>query len=376
LFTWRYELNTLAWAILIVVTSMLLKKVGQLLRLWLMGSRLPGPPLQTLVARSVNCAKADGPLKLLELFSTLHKEHGPVLKIWMGPTQLLVSIFDARIVNEVLEKAKDRVSTSQMALELAFGKGSLFFAPFSKVERQCAMYDREINGNLLAEVHAISHKVIQKLDLWAKPGQDGNWETDSNSCSQNMAFAVLGISIFGEGYVDWAVARKFEKLLVSIADEIPRWIRYTMPPVWRLSFIRFWRKCDQLKHLTESLVTEAQKVQSKLHQTDNPNNTDGTTFKSKRSKGSLDGKYKNKEVCGITDAVTSNLVNKKILGEGRVGAMMYHGGFTTAGILSGVLTQLAHHPEIQAKVCCREIRALEHSTLVPCKSVNETIFKI
>jgi hypothetical protein len=299
-----------------------------------------------------------------------------VLKIWMGPTQLLVSIFDARIVNEVLEKAKDRVPTSQMALQLAFGKGSLFFAPFSKVERQCAMYDREINGNLLAEVHAISHKVIQKLDLWAKRGQDGNWETDSNSCSQNLAFAVLGISIFGEGYVDWAVARKFEKLLVSIADEIPGWIHYTMPPVWRLSFIRFWRKCDKLKHSTESLVTEAQKVQSKLHETDNPNNTDSTTSKSKRSKGSLNGKYKNKEVCGITDAVSSNLVNKKILGEGRVGAMMYHGGFTTAGILSGVLTQLAHHPEIQAKVCCREIRALGHSTLVPCKSVNETIFKI
>ncbi len=71
LFTWRYELNTLAWAILIVVTSMLLKKVGQLLRLWLMGSRLPGPPLQTLVARSVNCAKADGPLKLLGIYNPL-----------------------------------------------------------------------------------------------------------------------------------------------------------------------------------------------------------------------------------------------------------------------------------------------------------------
>jgi hypothetical protein len=156
------------------------------------------------------------------------------------------------------------------------------------------MYDREINGNLLAEVHAISHKVIQKLELWAKRGQGGNWETDSNSCSQNMAFAVLGISIFGEGYVDWAEARKFEKLLVSIADEIPGWIRYTMPPVWRLSFIRFWRKCDQLKHLTESLVTEAQKVQSKSHQTDNPNDTDSTTSKNKRSKGSLNGKYKNK----------------------------------------------------------------------------------
>lgn len=71
LFTWRYELNTLAWAILIVVTSILLKKVGQLLRLWFMGSRLPGPPLQTLVARSVNCAKADGPLKLLGIYNPL-----------------------------------------------------------------------------------------------------------------------------------------------------------------------------------------------------------------------------------------------------------------------------------------------------------------
>jgi hypothetical protein len=131
--TWSYEFNTLTWAILIVVTSVLLKKVGQLLRLWVMGSCLPGPGLQALVARSVIRAKADGPLKLLELFSSLHKQHGSVLKIWMGPTQLLVSIFDVRIVNELLEKAHDRVPAPRMALQLAFGKGSLFFAPFSKV---------------------------------------------------------------------------------------------------------------------------------------------------------------------------------------------------------------------------------------------------
>jgi hypothetical protein len=68
-----------------------------------------------------------------ELFSSLHKQHGSVLKIWMGPTQLLVSIFDVRIVNELLEKAHDRVPAPRMALQLAFGKGSLFFAPFSKV---------------------------------------------------------------------------------------------------------------------------------------------------------------------------------------------------------------------------------------------------
>jgi hypothetical protein len=69
--TWSYEFNTLTWAILIVVTSVLLKKVGQLLRLWVMGSCLPGPGLQALVARSVIRAKADGPLKLLGIYTFL-----------------------------------------------------------------------------------------------------------------------------------------------------------------------------------------------------------------------------------------------------------------------------------------------------------------
>jgi hypothetical protein len=222
-------------------------------------------------------------------------------------------------------------------------------------------------------VHAIALKVIQKLGLWATLDQDGNWQTDSKSFSQSIAFAVLGISIFGEGYVEWAAAREFEKLLISIADEISVWVRYTVPPVWRPSFIHFWRKCNRLKHLTRNLVAEAHKnLQTTVcaidNTKDNTAHNDDATPETQSGGATLDGKDNCKvEVFEIVETLKSNLVTGKILGDGRASGMMYHGGCTTAGILSGILTQLAHHPDIQAKVYA-EIKEVCGSNLAPSQS--------
>lgn len=52
---WRYvkhEVNTLAWASLIVVTFLLLRRLCAVLRLLFMGYRLPGPPARALNGRS------------------------------------------------------------------------------------------------------------------------------------------------------------------------------------------------------------------------------------------------------------------------------------------------------------------------------------
>ena len=193
---WRYvkhELNTLAWASLILVTFLLVRKLCAVLRLLAMGYRLPGPPARALNGQSKCLSAAQGPhmlqgwrlvalralgyvrplqhvlvfriqvltfwfleavslnlrVKIIECFNDLltqeylyadllarlHHEHGPVVKIWTGPAQLLVSINDVHILQRMLEHAKDRISAPRVALQLVYGQRSLFFSKYSKVGR-------------------------------------------------------------------------------------------------------------------------------------------------------------------------------------------------------------------------------------------------
>jgi hypothetical protein len=80
--------------------------------------------------------------------------------------------------------------------------------------------------------------------------------------------------------------------------------------------------------------------------------SDDATPETQSGGATLNGKDNYKvEAFEIVETLKSNLVTGKVLGDGRASGMMYHGGCTTAGILSGILTQLAYHPDIQAKVC-------------------------
>lgn len=63
----------------------------------------------------------------------LHKKYGSIVKLWLGPTELLVSIKDPILIKEMLLKAADKLPLTGRAFHLAFGKSSLFASSFEMV---------------------------------------------------------------------------------------------------------------------------------------------------------------------------------------------------------------------------------------------------
>lgn len=68
-----------------------------------------------------------------DILYEMHKKYGGVVKLWLGPTQLLISINDMDLIREVLLKAEDKLPLTGRAFRLAFGKSSLFISSFDKV---------------------------------------------------------------------------------------------------------------------------------------------------------------------------------------------------------------------------------------------------
>ena len=59
------------------------------------------------------------------------------MKLWLGPTQLLVSIKDPKLIKEMLFKAADKLPSAAKAFNLAFGRSSLFASSFDNVRDLC-----------------------------------------------------------------------------------------------------------------------------------------------------------------------------------------------------------------------------------------------
>lgn len=71
-----------------------------------------------------------------DILSKSHEEYGPAVKLWLGPTQLLVSIKDPELIKEMLLKAEDRLPLTGKAFHWAFGRSSLFVSSFNEVQPQ------------------------------------------------------------------------------------------------------------------------------------------------------------------------------------------------------------------------------------------------
>lgn len=69
----------------------------------------------------------------LDYLSDVHEKYGSAVKLWLGPTQLLVSIKDPKLIREMLLKAADKLPGTGRAFHLAFGSSSLFASSFQKV---------------------------------------------------------------------------------------------------------------------------------------------------------------------------------------------------------------------------------------------------
>ena len=72
----KHELNTLAWAGLIVVTFLLARRLCAVVRLLIMGHRLPGPPARALTGQSKCLSTVHGPQTLQGVPSISPLGHG------------------------------------------------------------------------------------------------------------------------------------------------------------------------------------------------------------------------------------------------------------------------------------------------------------
>ncbi|KAF7824777.1 cytochrome P450 78A5-like [Senna tora] len=347
------EINAFLWLSLIVVTALLLRKLLKLFRLWYMASNIPGIPTSSLSGHYNLISRQN----LIDLLSESHKRYGAIVKLWLGPTQLLVSVKDPLLIQEMLIKAEDKLPFSGKAFRLAFGQSSLFSSSFEKVQKRRDLLATDLDERSIKNAGLIPSTVLDFImDKIENIRAGGN--IDCRLVSQHMAFSIMGATFFGDGFLAWPKAAIYEELLMKIAKDASFWASYNVTPFWRRGFWRYQCLCTKLKCLTQDILQHCRKncklfyhIEQNVH-SERSNIEMGTTYGVQCC--SDDHNTAKEEPCG------------NIMG------VMYHGCQTTAALISNILTSLVMHPEIQDKVYS-EITFVAKN---PSKYEQEDIFRM
>ncbi|XP_022637204.1 cytochrome P450 71A26-like isoform X2 [Vigna radiata var. radiata] len=151
------ELNAFLWLSLVVVTTLLLRRLFSLFGIWRRARTIPGPPSSSFFG---GCKLFSRPnFTFTDVLSECHKNYGPIVKLWLGPTQLLVSVRDPILIQDMLIKAEDKLPYTGKLFHLAFGQSSLFAPSFEKVQKRRELLATELNERLLKNGDMIPVKV-------------------------------------------------------------------------------------------------------------------------------------------------------------------------------------------------------------------------
>ncbi|KAG7945943.1 hypothetical protein I3843_14G012900 [Carya illinoinensis] len=340
--TW--EFNAFLWVSLIAVTALLLRKVVKVFRTWAQARKIPGPPCPSLYGHSKLISREN----LTEVLSVLHKKYGSIVKLWLGPTQLLVSMNDPELIKEMLLKAEDKLPLTGRAFRLAFGPSSLFVSSFEKVQRRRESLATELNGRLIERAPVIPTKVVDCImERVNKFMAEGN--LDCKLVSQHMAFTLLGSTLFGDTFLAWSKATVYEELLMMIAKDACFWASYSVTPYWKQGFWRYQRLCTKLKFLTQDIVQQCRKNYKFFLQKDENLHNENANKGMESASGAPS--------CSGVE-MPDNLFLHELNGHlgareepcGNIMGVMFHGCLTTAGLIDNLLVRLVTHPRLQDKI--------------------------
>uniref|UniRef100_A0A2P2KQM9 Uncharacterized protein MANES_11G008600 n=1 Tax=Rhizophora mucronata TaxID=61149 RepID=A0A2P2KQM9_RHIMU len=339
------EINALLWVFLITITAFCVEKLIRLLRPWVKASGIPGPPSHSFFGH-FSCFGSSRHY-FIDFLSESHSKYGTVLKLWLGPTQLLVSIKDPALIKEILLKAKDRLPFSGKAFRLAFGQSSLFYCPYEQAQKRRESLAFELNEKLLERPDVIPKIVFgcirERIDELMHEGG-----IDITLVSQHMAFTILGTTLFGEAFLAWSKASFYEELLMMIAKDASFWASYRLTPFWKRGFWKYQSLCMKLKFLTQDIIQQCRRNYNLLRHKDDFSHNDIVKIGMKTS-----------SLQAFSGAMTQDkLCSKELNGNLKFGeepcgnfmGVMCHGCVATKNLIYNLLEWLAKDPEMQAKI--------------------------
>ncbi|XP_010557898.1 PREDICTED: cytochrome P450 4A25-like [Tarenaya hassleriana] len=354
-----WEFNAFCWISLFVVTYVLFVRVFELFKLWFQARKLTGPPCDGFSGHSALLSGAN----LTDVISNTHEKYGSIVKLWLSPASLLVSIKDPELIKQVLLKAEDKLPVGRKVLRMAFGRSCLFASSFDELQERRQLLTAEFDRRSLEIANGLPSKLLGSIIGQMNLAGGG---LDCNVVAQHMAFTLLGSLLYGEAFLGWNKATIYKDMLLKIVEGSRFCTSYRITPIWNREFWRYRKLCTTYKCLTNDILQRCRmccmlpsSADERSHDKPDgsevehyhgvPNQTTGLSFS-----GSVLDYGSSKQFNGHPDP------REELYGN--ITTVMFHGFFTTADLIGNVLASLVAHPEIQNELYSEMVALRKAST--------------
>ncbi|CAI5501813.1 unnamed protein product [Closterium sp. Naga37s-1] len=351
----------------------------------------------------------------------MHAKYGPVVRLWLNPVRLLISVEDPQQVRNVLMHARERSPLYCRVIEACLGKNSACFSTFiqasstklsvrqavsrvqlltppsSRLLSRCfqprarrSFLDYHCHTTLKFQVHEVACRVADVTAReWGALSASGG-ELDVTQACKDMVVGVLGGSLFGPAFPDSDLKDRVASDLEFFAHSVQDFASFGYLPVWLPAYRKLMSVAEDYRGAIHQLVsgTFAKDVKQQRRGHGEGSEEGGA---GEAGSGSGGGESKGSEAETKQEQqqeqqqetqqqeqeqqqqqllresfLSAMLAERSALGQPvytqevaqtEAAALMFHGYLLVPALLKRVLVCLSLHPEVQDRVF-REIRAV------------------
>ncbi|GJP37921.1 hypothetical protein CLOM_g1615 [Closterium sp. NIES-68] len=324
-----------------------------------------------------------------DVLAAMHAKYGPVVRLWLNPVRLLISVEDPQQVRNVLMHARERSPLYCRVIEACIGENSACFSTFIQPRARRSFLDYHCHTTLKFQVHEVTCRVAAVTAReWGTLSASGG-ELDVTQASKDMVVGVLGGSLFGPAFPDSDLRNRLANDLEFFAHSVQDFSSYGFLPAWLPAYRELMRVAEDYRGAIHQLVSGSFAKDVKQPRGHGQGTGQGTSEGSDESERAADsssggGDTKGSEAQAEQQQqkqqleqeqqpqllresfLSAMLAERSALGQpvytqevaqAEAAALMFHGYLLIPALLKRVLVCLSLHPEVQDRVF-REIRAV------------------
>ncbi|CAI5483982.1 unnamed protein product [Closterium sp. Yama58-4] len=325
------------------------------------------------------------------VLAAMHAKYGPVVRLWLSPVRLLISVEDPQQVRNVLMHARERSPLYCRVIEACIGKDSACFSTFIQPRARRSFLDYHCHTTLKFQVHEVACRVADVTAReWGALSASGG-ELDVTQACKDMVVGVLGGSLFGPAFPDSDLRDRVAGDLEFFAHSVQDFASFSYLPVWLPAYRKLMSVAEDYRGAIHQLVSGTFAKDVKQQRRGHGEEGSGEGGAGEAGGGSSGGEGKDSK--GQTKQeqqqkmqqqekeqeqqeqqpqllresfLSAMLAERSALGQpvytqevaqAEAAALMFHGYLLVPALLKRVLVCLSLHPEVQDRVF-REIRAV------------------